>query len=426
MKRFVALALAVVLCLSFCACGSSNKKTVAVAGVDEQRVSIGNEDFYWSAKGLISVKDSDNLAPVTLKVSEDSRFLTQMPYRQCVQVDDTIYFKYGDNHYIYSFELDKKNENEVANEWLSFEDEDYMLLQSAVDWQYADGYIYFYVYLRLEYAESMSDKIYKLMRINIDTKEIETVSQTAAVCSYVVYNDYIYYCDNGYYSESGTSEKINYDQENAGIYRMKTDGSSQEKLLDYNPVSDSGSYAYPYGKLSIYGDVLYFIDSSDLSNTVLCSMALDGTNLVKLSDDSVNEFTIDAYSDKIYYMTGKFNIATTDRGGDICEISLDGQNKKLLAKDEFPGTTRALYAKDGKLYIYLPYNINNTYNTQDEPWEGGYVIDTKKGNIKALYSYCEMKEEISQEGRYGNETKEVVDKEYFYWADYTGVQLTLY
>ena len=384
-------------------------------------------EYYMSAKGLISTENSEVLSPYGYASYS----------KRCIVVDNVAYLVMGDDTRICSVTLDDKLKNNEELEWepwLDFNDcseEEFLALRCSWDWQYYDGYIYFYVTNLREYSAIMTDTLYQLMRINIDTKEIEVVNDNISVSSYVIYKDWIYYYDNGY------DRSANYDSafrgSKAGLYRIKLDGSNKEKLLthpDHNEeyFSQVSSSEQAYSRLGVYDDKLYYIDNTDVWDSRLYRMDLDGDNVERISNKATYEYTIDTDTGKLYYVTGSFN-RTNDEVKHIYEVSLKNLDNEKIAEYAMGGDRFLITAKGGIVSLHSIDQLfgqhSNYWGTEDNPCISGLLIDTKDKKITALYNYSTYRIERIDAGRGTIIENQVLDKTYYYWDEYDGELLEL-
>lgn len=396
-------------------------------------------EYYMSAKGLISTEDNDNLAPYLLlfknSEGEDSYSKVDLS-RRCVVADNTAYAVMGNNTEILKVTLDENlnNNSDLQWEtWIDFHDcneKDTYALLCSWDWQYYDGYIYFYVSYMHEYATNMTDTLYQMMRINIDTKEIEVVDDDISVDSYVIDRDWIYFYENGFIrSKDGP---MDYDTDKAGIYRMKLDGSKKEKLLDFPddaPETEwSNRAAGAYSRLGIYKNKLYYIDNIDVWDSRLYRMDLDGDNVERISNKATYEYTIDTDTGKLYYVTGSFN-RTNDEVKHIYEVSLNNLDNEKIAEYAMGGDRFLITAKGGIVSLHSVDQLfgqhSNYWGTEDNPCISGLLIDTKDEKITALYNYSTYRIDRIDSGRGTVIENQVVDKTYYYWDEYDGELLKI-
>lgn len=151
-----------------------------------------------------------------------------------------------------------------------------------------------------------------------------SMSQLSNNCSgnINVVGDYIYYSGSAMYDESGP-----------GIYKIKTDGSGKTKISDENPrslivvnntiyylttsITNNHDNLYKMntdgsGKtilneedsiesFNVLGNKIYYINHSD--NNEMYKMNIDGSNVIKIRDEAVNEIVAD--DDWIYFSNDK-------------------------------------------------------------------------------------------------------------------------
>lgn len=176
--------------------------------------------------------------------------------------------------------------------------------------------------VRYPYVYYKPDGGGKLLRYNIDTKSSEIIvpERFCMVCNII--DDWIYYDEYG------------------GLYRVKTDGTNNMKLLDkdiYYPHIDNSGIYYLAFKSDLTNEGNQIIDGYYKVN-------LDGTNRQILINDLVLESPFEFYKDYIYYY----------QEDDIYRVKKDGTDKKKIINQpvqEFKIIDDHIYYKSqGDLY----------------------------------------------------------------------------
>lgn len=178
----------------------------------------------------------------------------------------------------------------------------------------SEQYIYFVD------PENAMDTLY---RCNLNGEDRIILTKRRDVCCLNYYKNYLYFIDNGRIC------KMNISDERYDI----------ELIHD-----DDVSY------MAIYKEKIYFIACID-DVRCLYSMNLDGTNMIRLSEDHTTSFYI--YNDKLYYQHND-DIAC------IYEMSLHGENKKLILSEYlrvFYVYQNSIYYIDGNSQCIGIYNI---------------------------------------------------------------------
>lgn len=244
--------------------------------------------------------------------------------------------------------------------------------ESFYNSKYVDGWLYF---------DDMGDgKIYK-MKGDGSSKTVldEKISQIIDVS-----NGWIYYIEF-------------VDDTSALLYKMKPDGSAKTKLMD-DTFANS-----PY--IQIVGDYIYFMNDTDLSTLYrikndgkeraklsdtatsaevknndifyigdgekLFKIGTNGSNQVKLTDDSVSDFQ--AKDDCIYYVNYSESQA-------LYKVKKDGTEKQKVSGDYI-----WLFKINGDTIYYINWNDGKLYS-----------MDLKGANKKEITSNCSITDDSSQ------------------------------
>lgn len=291
--------------------------------------------FYQTGIGVVNIKEVEE------GILTDGHATLSMT-EKTVHTGNTVYAMPSNERIIYKAEIE--GETEVDLEIWMDEDELYDALsedfgeippETLWDWQYSKGYIYFVVSCRLDYLASNTDysenSVYRIGRINIKDKSIEMIDSDIHATSYVVDGNWIYYSENGYSYDKGHR---NYDINEAGIYKMKLDGSKKEKLLDVEASDEDWENFQDYAgytNLSIYKNKLYFIDNSEPRDNRLCRMKTNGKNVEEVSSECAYEYTIDTKRNKLYYITGPVIADNLITSQDFVEVNLRSLEENTIA-----------------------------------------------------------------------------------------------
>lgn len=110
----------------------------------------------------------------------------------------------------------------------------------------------------------------------------------------------------------------------AKLYKMKTDGSGKTILGSDKPVgftSTSDGVRFRYDKYEhIVNEWIYYINESDENR--IYRMKLDGTDRAKVSDDKLQDFTIEVLGNWIYYKNSQDN--------KNYKVKIDGTQRTLV------------------------------------------------------------------------------------------------
>jgi len=174
---------------------------------------------------------------------------------------------------------------------------------------YNDGWIY--------YCNEKTDNCFYKMRGD-GTEKTKLAYHYASYINIV--DGWIYYCyDNTYHDEN---YKWYYVTDECGIFRMRTDGSENERIAGditsrFMCVSDGWIYYAWYG---IENDPEAKVVSKNEEKSGIYKIRLDGSERTRVTDADAYNINIDG--DWIYYTVGM--------GGDLYKVRVDGTEKTLL------------------------------------------------------------------------------------------------
>ncbi len=289
----------------------------------------------------------------------------------------------------------------------------------SYEWQYSDGYIYFYIYPSKEVFEKYSATAYKFGRINTETKGVEYIAEDIAVSDYVVYDGWVYYCDNG--RDQQKPDKREYIADRAGLYKMRTDGSERTKLLSFkceNELDYRHEGYSVYSELSVYNGKLYYIDNTDPFNSILHRMNLDGSNIEKISQNVTYEYTFDKNTNKLYYITGSLSRTATETK-DIYEVDLENISEHNFANYSRSGDRIRISCINSVLYFSSPDSHFGSHDigTEDNHAFIGIYYNLNSNKATAAYKYGIT--ETTYREFMGQRIENTIIKDFvFYWADY--------
>lgn len=181
-----------------------------------------------------------------------------------------------------------------------------------------------------------SDRTKELYKINADSGEVKQLQNVGVLTSgLVVYKDWIYYCKS---------------EDNIwATYRMRTDGTENTKIADYQISS-----------VCIENDKIYCLCKSGNSGVQIYSMDLDGSNSKPIAD-GITATRINAAGGWIYF---------TDTAA-IYKIKTDGTEKMKLC--DFPSSNFIdMNVLDGWIYL-----TGNGFNMQKLKTDGSQLQEVK-------------------------------------------------
>lgn len=379
-------------------------KTQVVAGKEYLLFENKYGEYLSTFEGLVCLGDLEEYSPVFYDASVENPQIVKLDEKTAV-VDEHLYIfgitggvskaKFVDSTTIeYDMWIDSKEFYEQLGESADYTHHRIRKVQES------DGYIYFNddSYWTSEKRGSI-ERNTRIGRVCIKDEKVEWYDEDITAKDFVVNKDYIYYSSNGLDAESGESHI-----EDAGIFRVKTDGGKIEKLLDVNDSAECGYDESCYSDLSVYKSKLYFVDNTG-DKRKLCVMKCDGGDYEIIAEECYKDYTID--KDKIYY---------TEKNDDeysIVEMSTKNLSKKtVITSNEDFGN---IVCRNGNLYV--TYIMHYIYSTEDEPEVVSLICDLDKKTMKALYTYNVYEEDV--EVGYGMPMQKPLDTIY-YWDDYDG------
>lgn len=393
--------------------------------LDDQSMSLStwglNEELKFSIKhGFVSLDD----CAYSIVDYDSDAYIGKITYVDPSETDRETREK------ISEYDLDATSVP-VVEEWLSYDDinrsyDDNFtsaILRFSNEWQYADGYIYFYISVPQEQFGSgyFVETDFKFGRINIEDKSIEFIGEDINVCDYVVYDDWVYFCDNGWMRDN-----VPYNANYAGLYKMRTDGSEVTKLLGFNPKNPDEYEQHgftPFSELSVYDGKLYFIDNSDPWFGALKRMDLDGDDVEQVAENTTYEYTFDANSNTLYYITGAAYYNNRIKEKEIYRVDLDNFEEDLFAGYARNADRIQMACVDSKLYFASPdcgffvYASGNYYGTKEIPSFRGVYYDLEEEKATAAYCWHDVSY-VEKEFLGETITETVAEDPHFYWEEY--------
>lgn len=232
---------------------------------------------------------------------------------------------------------------------------------------------------------------YRIGKISKNGSALELI-EDEIVSDYTIKNDLIYFYNNGYHF-SGDKENNRYtiDRNEAGIYKMKCDGSNKVKLLD-DFYECYGSYTYANaaicnnlcGDMSVYDDYLYFIDYRKEGKSRVCRIKIDGSDFEYLTESGAYNYTIDVENNILYYIIGEYGQSGAD-SITINKIYLDNRDEnEILTTEDY---VYKISAYDNCVYFTGSYKIGDK---KEKAKKSGMIYDSALSQFKNIYGYTEI------------------------------------
>lgn len=374
---------------------------IAFTGCSPTKVlSTGNDyviqnngiEYYLQGSLVIGIDKNNELKAVGCEVNEEEkqvnieyidniRPLCLSEYNSVV-VNNNIYkIEYG-NLYKYSFtDNNYKLDEEIIDISSNFDNE--YDSRSVSDLKTDGKYIYFIINPSMEYFQASSKGNYfKMGKMSLDGKDFELFDTVAL--SYTISDGWIYYFNNGY---TANNDNYSFDYEQAGLYKMKTDGSERVELIsgkinNYNcNVFDNDN---TITEIKVNGDYIYFVDYSERGEGRVCRTKKDGSDYQVISDNTAYSIAFDT-KNHMYYSHGINGTANRK----IYEVSLDNMGETKLFEEPLGSPYIDCYDN----YLYLSYS---TYSNTSKILVGKrYDIANKKvESIYCHYNEYEVQDDI--------------------------------
>jgi hypothetical protein len=148
--------------------------------------------------------------------------------------------------------------------------------------------------------------------------------------------------------------------DSGSFYRMKLDGTSKQKLSD-NPINE----------FSVNNNYIFFSNIEDVGK--LYRMNLDGTNCLKINNEQTEGISVN--DTDVFYVT-KTNNGTGILNIKICRIGIDGNNRTTIFEQKsksYAYITGINIIDDFIYFHYLNYHDDNAANS-------GFFRALKSGN----------------------------------------------
>ncbi len=330
----------------------------------EDIVVIKNQygEYYLNGSNAINLADTGkfNSLSVTYDNEATEMNLGGLNVYTSAYDGESFYGRIADNSTLFKTTLDSKS-HANAKTWVNSSNLSAMGLRTACMYYFqADGdYIYFLYLPTTEYFQAEKENAYKLGRISKDGKDIYLYDEIAS--SYAVKDGWIYYYNNGYVYNKN-SKSYSYKKENAGIYKIKVDGSGKQTLKN-NFIESSKETTEAIrccDKLKIYGDYLYYLDYSESGKSRVCRMNFDGKQVEYISANGAYNYAVDTDNNYLYYSTGELGFAQLEKRR-LYQLNMTaGEDKSLMKLSygsiDFSVHNNTLYFFD---YNFTPGNTNN-------------------------------------------------------------------
>lgn len=220
------------------------------------------------------------------------------------------------------------------------------------------------------YITAHFEQTYRLVRASKDgKKELAYIGdESVRAVEFIAYDGWIYYVDNGY--RFGKETKPYCDSSQAGIYKIKPDGSEKTRIFDRFTTTKDRDYASSAAGLTVWQNKLYFCDLSDDSSRIAC-IGLDGSGYEQLTSEGALALTVDTDHNKIYFIEGKYNqFSSEDKA--LFELDLNSRQTRKI-KQGFYNSYYYFSYDNGCLYFYNPIlRFETAYvrlNLENNKWE---------------------------------------------------------
>lgn len=364
---------------------------LALTGCSPTKVtSTGNEyviqnngiEYYLQGTMVIGIDKNNGLKAVGCEVNEEEKQVNieyidnimplYLSEGNSVVVNNNIYkYSYGDL-YKYSFtDNNYKLDEEIIDISSNFDNE--YDSRSVSDLKTDGKYIYFIINPLTDYFKATpKGNYFKMGKMSLDGKEFELFDTVAS--SYTISDGWIYYFNNGY---TANNDNYSFDYEQAGLYKMKTDGSEREELISgkiNNYKCSLFDMDNTITEIKANEDYIYFIDHSERGQGRVCRTKKDGSDYQVISDNTAYSITFDT-NNHMYYSNSEDGV--TNRK--IYEVSLDSMGETKL----FEVSLGSPYLDCYDNYLYLScsdYSKNNEFLAGER-----YDIANKK--VESIYCH---------------------------------------
>ena len=365
-------------------------------------------EYYLSGSVTVNLADTGefNCSSVTYDNEADEMILGGLHPYSTAYDGESFYGRIADNDTLFKTSFDSKSHTN-AKTWVSNTNLSNMGLRAACMYLFqADGdYIYFSYQPTPEYFQTELENAYKLGRISKDGKDIYLYDEIAS--SYAVKDGWIYYYNNGYVYNNN-SKSYSYKSENAGLYKMKVDGSGKRTLKNgfVESSKETTDAIRCCDKLKIYGDYLYYLDYSESGKSRVCKMNFDGKQVEYISANGAFNYAVNTENNILYYSTGELGLAQLDKRT-LYQLNMTAGEEKSLLKLSYGNIDFSVY--NNKLYFF---DYNFTLGNNDTHRVSGMRYDIQNEKLQNLMGYYDI-----QDINDGIFTERVRKGPYFYWED---------
>ena len=270
--------------------------------------SINGMLYYFTGSEVLRLEDESKVAPVSVNNLDKKNSDHSVPdyfkgshwYEEALGTfaGDNRCFCIGDNRiYIhYAYEILSYDVNDVSNvkrkTLINTETMNSLLNKSSRVSSNSFGN------LLMNYPQYYNERIYFLFipdYSNISNNEYPDLWYKLGSCSkdgsdfkiydninctdYFIKDGWIYYYDNGYYYDKSQSFDYSFNKQNAGLYKIKIDGT--ESQLITKQFQHSQRYNNSCSNLKVLGNYLYFVADTHNINNKLCRVSFDGSGTIQ-------------------------------------------------------------------------------------------------------------------------------------------------
>ena len=252
-----------------------------------------------------------------------------------------------------------------------------------------DGYIYGIYKPSWNLYSSAQPMACYVYRIAEDGSKFEFLDDIRAA-DFIIKDDYIYYYNCGH-SYNIDKQESYIDENSVGIYKMKLDGSDKQQIVNMTLSDEQKENLYnsmfTAGRIDIINNELYYIGT----DSYLYKMALGGCEPEKVIQKECNNYYIDTSSGMLYYVNGKYHVASSE-GYPLISVPLSGGDEKEIWKNYTnTSSSEGAMTVDGKyLYFlnsdkyqaYIPNYINADGEKVEESGNQPIIICGKRLNLE--------------------------------------------